>query len=121
MITPSQRRQQLLDEMTRLDRLQCGYLSKQYLKQRRDGRTVHFGPYYVLQHIRNGRKRSRRVGIGEVQVVETDLAAWKRFQAFAQELAQVTEQLTLDERAEQESKKNARPSRGRGLRRRSGF
>lgn len=121
MTTPSQRRQQLLDEIEQLDRLQRGYLSKQYLKHRRDGQIVSTGPYHVLQHIRKGRKLSQRIDPNAVKTVQADLAAWKRFKRLMDELAEVTEQMTIQEREDSDSKKNAGWSRKLVLRRRSGL
>lgn len=121
MTTLYQQRQQLLDQIERLDRLQRGYLSKQYLKYQRDGQNVSLGPYYLLQHIRKGRKHSQRIAPHQVKAVEADLAAWNRFKQLMEELAEVTEQITLQEREDADAKKNARSLRRRVLRRRNGL
>ena len=121
MPTLSQRRQQILDEMARLDRLQRGYLSQQFFTRQRGGQTIRQGPYFVLQHAFKGKKAARRVPAEEVAAVKADLVAWRRFESLAEELAEVTEQMTLESRADADSKKNGRRSRGRGLRKRRSF
>lgn len=108
MTSLSERRQQILDEMTCLDRLQRGYLSKQYFTQQQDGQRICYGPYFVLQHAFKGRKISRRIPAQEVATVQTHLAAWRRFEQLAQEFVEVTEGITLESKADADSKKNER-------------
>jgi hypothetical protein len=108
MISPSERRQQILDEMTRLDRLQRGYLSKQFFTRSQDGQTIRQGPYYVLQHAFKGPKVSRRIPKEQVPTLQADLAAWRRFEQLAQEFVEVTEKMTLEAQSDIDSKKNVR-------------
>lgn len=117
MISPSERRQQILDEMTRLDRLQRGYLSKQFFTRSQGGQTIRHGPYYVLQHSFEGPKVSRRIPAEQVPMVEADLGAWRRFEQLAQEFVEVTEKMTLEAQTDIDSKKNARWSSGGVIRR----
>lgn len=79
------------------------------------------GPYFVLQHIRKGRKLSQRIQPNAVKTVEADLAAWQRYKQLMEELAEVTEQITIQEREDSDSKKNVRLLSRRGLRRRTGL
>lgn len=120
MLPPSERRQQILDEMTRLDRLQRGYLSKQFFTRSRGGQTIRHGPYYVLQHAFKGPKVSRRIPAEQVPVVEADLAAWRRFEQLAREFVEVTEKMTMEAQADIDSKKNARWSKRSVIRRPKG-
>mgnify|MGYP001577006521 CR=1 FL=1 len=121
MISPSERRQQILDEMTCLDHLQRGYLSKQFFTRSQGGQTIRHGPYYVLQHAFKGAKVSRRIPAEQVPVVQADLAAWRRFEALAQEFVEVTEKMTLEGKADADSKKNSRRSKRSVIRRPKGF
>ena len=121
MTSLSQRRQQILDEMARLDRLQRGYLSKQFFTRERGGRTLRFGPYYVLQHGAKERRVCRRVPADEVNSVEADLAAWRCFEKLAEEFVEVTERMTLASESDAESKKKARSSLRRAVRKPKGF
>lgn len=106
----AQRRQELLDEMAGLDRLQRGYLSKQFFSRSQGGETVRYGPYFVLQHAFKGKKVSRRIPERAVGAVEADLAAWRRFEQLAEEFMEVTERMTVEAEADVDSKKNARRS-----------
>lgn len=106
----AQRRQEILDEIARLDRLQRGYLSKQFFSRSEGGEAVRYGPYFVLQHAFKGRKVSRRVPEHAVKAVEADLAAWRHFEQLAEEFVEVTERMTLEAEADVDSKKNARRS-----------
>lgn len=111
MISLSERRQQILDEMARLDRLQRGYLSKQFLTRHRNGHTFQFGPYYLLQHGSGSTRKCCRVAADRVPEVEADLAAWRRFEELAEEFVEVTERMTLEQSEEVQSKKNERRSK----------
>lgn len=113
----TQRRQQILDEMARLDRLQRGYLSQQYFTQQRGGQKVQQGPYFVLQHAFKGEKVSRRVSAAEAPAVRADLEAWHRFRRLAEEFAEVTEQMTLGAEVGGGCKKNKKRSGTSSLRR----
>lgn len=118
-MTPlAQQRQEILDEMAGLDRLQRGYLSKQFFSRQQGEQTIRYGPYFVLQHAFKGQKTSRRIPEQEVNTVEADLAAWRRFEQLAQEFVEVTERMTLESKADSDSKKNARRSPKRVFRKR---
>lgn len=116
MTSFSERRQQILDEMAKLDRLQRGYLSEQFFTRKKGGKTIRYGPYYVLQHILKGHKISQRVRAEEVTQVQAQISAWKRFEALAEEFVEVTEQMSLEAKADNDSKKNGRRSNKPGVR-----
>lgn len=108
MISLSERRQQILDEMNRLERLQRGYLSQQFLRRERGGRKFRFGPYYLLQHGAGKRRICRRVPAAEVAAVKAEVEAWRRFEQLAEEFVEVTERMTLEAKRDEDSKKNGR-------------
>ena len=116
MITLSERRQHILDEMAKLDRLQRGYLSKQFFTRKQGGKTIRYGPYYLLQHIFKGNKKSQRIALQEVADVQLQISAWKRFEALAQEFVEVTEEMTLESKVDDDSKKNGRRLNKRDVR-----
>jgi hypothetical protein len=117
MISLSERRQQILDEMNRLERLQRGYLSKQFLYRERNGRKFRFGPYYLLQHGAGKGRVCRRVCADKVTTVKAEVEAWQRFEQLADEFVSVTERMTLEEGEATDSKKNFRRSPKRAIKR----
>jgi len=120
MISLSERRQQILDEMARLERLQRGYLSKQFLSRERNGRKFRFGPYYLLQHGTGKRRVCRRVPADEAVSVKVEVEAWRRFEQLAEEFVEITERMTLEAKREDDSKKNGRRFKRVGIGRRKG-
>ncbi len=121
MIPLPERRQQILDEMARLERLQRGYLSKQFLSRERGGRTLRFGPYYLLQHGAGKQRVCRRVPADKAASVKADVEAWRRFEQLAEEFIEVTERMTLEAKGDDESKKKGKWSKRVGIGRPKGF
>jgi len=94
-----QKRDRLLAEIGKLTRLRQGQLSKQYYtKTDEEGRPYRQGPYYVWQSWRSGRKQSVRIPSDQVPQVEKEIQAYREYKRLVQELADVTEQITLTTR-----------------------
>jgi hypothetical protein len=92
------RRKRILKDIERIRRLRRGQLSEQYItRPNRYGGTNRFGPYYILQSWRDGRKRSERVGRDRADQVRRDVEAYKRLKDLMDEYIDVTEELTLHE------------------------
>ncbi len=97
-----QKRDGILDQMRRIERLRRGSISEQFYgsgEQRQ-------GPYYVLQGHRGGKHWSRRIPRDQAAQVREDLGAETRFRELCAEFAEVTEQATMAE-DQPDSKKNA--------------
>ena len=102
-----QKREEILEEMRKIDRLRQGTVSEQFYGtgEKRQG------PYYVQQGYAAGKHWSKRVSKDQVDQVRADINAGARFKKLCQEFADVTEQATIAE-DEPGRKKNARkPSR----------
>lgn len=102
-MTLLQRRQEILQEMNRLTRMERGKLCAQ---SRGRGRP----PFYKLQCWHQGRNHTRYVPEAEVAAVQEALAGHARFQALAAEFVDVTVNQTRRERAT-DAKKNSRKSK----------
>jgi hypothetical protein len=100
-----QQRADLLDEMAALDRMERGRLSEQFLRGQKDGRTVQWGPYYVLQRRLGRRIVKQRVPQGRLASVQADIRRHEQFQQLAERYAELTEEMTRLEDALPESKK----------------
>lgn len=115
MTTSEKRRDEIIGRIKELTRLRRGQISEQYFeKPDAEGVMKRFGPYYVWQAYVNGEKRSVRVGKDQVEQVQQDVKCYQEFKQLCDELAELTEQMTLAENPPQ-GKKNAtsrkRPSR----------
>jgi len=89
------RREQIAAEMLQIRSLVRGALTEQFLKVEHQGKDkpVLRGPYYVLSRSDKGRTRSQRIPRQDAGQVRQDVENYKRFEALAQELAELTEQL----------------------------
>lgn len=89
------RRQQLADELLDIRSLVRGALTEQFLKVPRKGQEepVVRGPYFVLSRSQNGKTKSQRVKMTDVEQVKQDVANHQRFKALCEEFAALTEQL----------------------------
>jgi len=108
-------RDQILHQMSSIDRLRRGTLSRQFFKQRRSGSKARQGPYFVLQGYIQGQKFSERITAEQAPSVEPLVANYKRFEQLAEEFVTVTDQLTRLSQAAPEAKKNARPRLARNV------
>jgi hypothetical protein len=104
------RRDEILQEMAEIDRMQRGSLSEQFFKRMKEGREVIHGPYYVLQHWVKGKHCSQRVSAKDVEPVRSAIEGRERFEKLAQEFLEITEQMTCKSGQNQDAKKNATKS-----------
>jgi hypothetical protein len=102
------RRQQILQEMSTIDRLRRGTLSRQFFKTLRAHTQGQQGPYYVLQGYLQGQKFSERVPAQQAPQWEAQVANYKRFQRLAEEFVTVTDQITRRCEGQPDAKKNSR-------------
>ena len=105
-------RDAVLERMKPIDHLRRGSLSRQFLKTRRDGKTVASGPYFVLQCFFKGKKCSERIPAPQAQYVEQHVENFRRFNGLADRFVTLSDQITQLEGAAGDRKKNAshRPS-----------
>ena len=104
------RREQIIEQMRALDRMRRGSLSRQFFRVTKPGRAARHGPYYVLQGYFRGKKFGQRVRAQDASQVQQQVANYKRFQQLAEEYVTVTEQITLLEKDQPDSKKNSTAS-----------
>jgi hypothetical protein len=104
-------RAKILAEMSTLDRMERGRLSEQFLKGTKAGKSVLWGPYFVLQRRHGKAHVTERVPAERVPLVQQDIENHVRFEALADRYAQVTEELTRLRDGDPEAKKNARISK----------
>lgn len=107
-MTTTQRREQILQEMNALTRMERGKLCHQ---SRGPGTT----PFYKLQCWQQGQNHTRYVPAGEVPALQEALANHHRFQELAEEFVTCTVAQTRQEAAA-DCKKNSRRSRPSAIR-----
>jgi hypothetical protein len=100
-----QQRAHLLQEMASIDHMIRGHVSTQTYRVERHGQTVIQGPYYVLQRHQDGRNQCQRISDQEVELITTQVLAYKRYMELAERFAALTEQLTWKEQPEAIKKK----------------
>lgn len=108
MILPTlqQQRARVLEEMAAIDHMIRGHVSSQtYRRVRPDGQTLVQGPYFVLQRHQDGRNQCQRISGQDVEMVSTNVLAYKRYMELAERFASLTEQLTWDQQSEAVKKK----------------
>jgi hypothetical protein len=105
-----QQRDQILDQMRALDQMRRGSLSRQFFASPKGETSATQGPYFVLQGYLQGRKFSQRIAAAEADVVETQVANYKRFQELADQFVTVTEQITLQAEPKKNSARTSKPS-----------
>ena len=110
------RRDEILQEMAKIDRMQRGTLSEQFFKTKKAGREVIHGPYYVLQQWMNGKHCSQRVPAQDVPPVRSAIEGRERFEKLADEFVEITEALTRQADETPGAKKNATKSGRRSSR-----
>jgi len=88
------RRQQILQQITAIDRLRRGSLSRQFFKKTASGPKTRQGPYYLLQGYLQGRKFSTRVPAKQLPQIQPLVANYKRFVQLAEKLVSLTDQIT---------------------------
>ena len=106
----TKRRREIIRQISQITRLRRGQLSEQYYeRENTQGQRTRQGPYFVWQAWVKGKKRSVRVKKQDVAQVREDMEAYKQYSALCEELADVTEQLALEE-SKTHSKKNSTKS-----------
>ena len=102
-------REQVLQQIQTIDRLRRGTLSEQFFLQKRGGKIIRQGPYYVLQCFLKGSiKCSERIPADQAQQAKADVANYQRFQELADQFVHITDQITRLERGQTDAKKNSR-------------
>lgn len=102
-MTTAQRREQILQEMKALTRMERGKLCSQ-------SRGPGCPPFYKLQCWQQGRNHTRYVPADEVPALQEALANHQRFQEMAEEFVSLTVAQTRQETAA-DRKKNSRRSK----------
>lgn len=102
-MTTQQRRQQILQEMNSITRMERGKLCTQ-------NPASGAPPFHKLQCWHQGKNQTRYVPAHEVDSFKEALAGHQRFQALAEEFVDLTVALTRQEK-EAERKKNSRKSK----------
>lgn len=98
-------RDAVLERMKQIDHLRCGSLSRQFFKSQREGKTVEFGPYFVLQRFFQGKKCSERIPASQAQQVQEHVQNFRLFNDLAQEFTSLSDQITQLECVADDSKK----------------
>ncbi len=102
-MTTLQRRQQILEEMNSITRMERGKLCTQHPSSGAP-------PFYKLQCWQEGKNQTRYVPADELEPLKQALAGHQRFQQLAEEFVDLTVALTRQERPA-ERKKNSRKSK----------
>lgn len=88
------RRQQILQEMATIERMEKGQLTEEYRDSFKQGRTERLGPYYKYQRWEQGRNLSRRVPETEASSLRSAIKGYHRYEALAKEYADLTIEMT---------------------------
>ena len=88
------RRRRILQQISALDRLRRGSLSRQFFKKTGPRSQARQGPYYVLQGYLRGRKFSQRVPAQQAAELKPLVANYKRFVQLAEDFVSVTDRIT---------------------------
>ena len=105
------RREQILQQISAIDRLRRGSLSRQFFKKPHADSQSQQGPYFVLQGYIRGEKFSQRVPAEQAPQIEPLVANYKRFVELAEEFVTVTDQITrlAEAQPDVKKKKNSGP------------
>ena len=101
------KREDVLGRMKQIDHLRRGSLSRQFFKSQRNGKTVEFGPYFVLQCSFNGKKCSERITASDAEQVERQVENFRLFNDLAEQFVSLSDQITRLECSVDHGKKNA--------------
>ena len=100
-----QQRAQILKEMASIDRMIRGHVSTQTYRVNRHGQTILQGPYHVLQRHQDGRNHCQRISDQELDLITSQVLAYKRYMELAERFAALTEEITWKEQPETVKKK----------------
>ena len=106
-----QQRSVILDQMAALDRMERGRLFEQFFKGQKDGQSVTWGPYYVLQRRHGDKVLKERVPAERLPTLQADIQHHQQFQELAERYAQITEEMTRLQDADPELKKKPKLSK----------
>jgi hypothetical protein len=93
-MTDSHSKEQILKEISQIQRMEPGKLSPYHLKNR-PGKS---GPYYKLQHHENGKNRTQYVRPEDVPLVQSAIDGYNKFEQLVCQYSQIVIQQTRDER-----------------------
>lgn len=103
--TLQQQRAQILKEMASIDHMIRGHVSTQTYRVKRRGQTVIQGPYHVLQRHQDGRNQCQRISDQELDLISSQVQAYKRYLELSERFAALTEEATWKEQPESVKKK----------------
>jgi hypothetical protein len=103
----TEQRRILIEEMSRIERMQRGRLTEEYRHREVGGQVHELGPYFKHQVWRDGKNVSRRVKADEAQQLRDDIEGLDRFKELSAQYIEATVAMT-DESDEDEGKKNSR-------------
>ena len=95
--TLQQQRAQILKEMGSIDHMIRGHVSTQTYRVKRHGQLILQGPYHVLQRHQDGRNQCQRIGDQELELITSQVLAYKRYMELAERFAALTEQISWQE------------------------
>jgi hypothetical protein len=101
-------RDAILAELSTIDRLRRGSLSRQVYSKKLAGLTLTQGPYFVLQGFYKGKKFSQRIGADQADQVQKHVDNFKRFRDLADLCVSLTDQITQLAETGPSGKKNSR-------------
>lgn len=99
------RRQQILVEMAQINTMEKGRLTEEYRDSYKDGKPVKLGPYYKHQRWEDGKNVSRRVPAALADELRQAVDGYHRFNALAEEYAELTVEATRAASGDQGKKK----------------
>lgn len=103
--TLQQQRAHLLKEMASIDHMIRGHVSTQTYRFKRHGQIIQQGPYHVLQRHQDGRNQCQRISDQDLDLISSQVLAYKRYMELAERFAALTEQITWQEQSEPVKKK----------------
>jgi hypothetical protein len=103
--TLQQQRAQILKEMASIDHMIRGHVSTQTYRVQRRGQIIVQGPYHVLQRHQDGRNQCQRISDPELDLISSQVLAYKRYLELAERFAALTEEITWKEQPEPVKKK----------------
>ena len=98
--TLQQQRTQILKEMASIDHMIRGHISTQTYRVKRHGQVILQGPYHVLQRHQDGRNQCQRIRDQELDLISSQVLAYKRYMELVERFAALTEQISWKEQPE---------------------
>ena len=108
MSKQQKRREQILQEMAGIDRMEKGSLSAEYRERIRGGNVVKQGPYYKHQFWDEGHNVSRRVPVEKADALRKAVDGFHQFKELSDEYADLTIQMTHKRAGVPQGKKKPR-------------